>query len=172
MRLFGINISRAQATEEKALAPVAQGRGGWWRIFESYAGAWQQNVEVRYDSVLSNHADFACRTLIASDIAKLRIKLVQKDADGIWAETTNPAYSPVLRKPNHFQNRMQFIESWVLSKLQRGNTVALKQRDGRGVVKALYVLDWTLVTPLVADDGSVFYQLNTDNLSGLPESVT
>ncbi|HZH10553.1 MAG TPA: phage portal protein [Microvirga sp.] len=172
MRLFGINISRAQATEEKALAPVAQGRGGWWRIFESYAGAWQQNVEVKYDSVLSNHADFACRTLIASDIAKLRIKLVQKDADGIWAETTNPAYSPVLRKPNHFQNRMQFIESWVLSKLQRGNTVALKQRDGRGVVKALYVLDWTLVTPLVADDGSVFYDLKTDHLAGLPASVT
>jgi HK97 family phage portal protein len=85
---------------------------------------------------------------------------------------TNPAYSPVLRKPNHFQNRIQFMESWILSKLQRGNTIALKQRDGRGVVKALYVLDWTLVTPLVADDGSVYYQLNTDNLAGLPASVT
>jgi HK97 family phage portal protein len=172
MRLFGLNITRAQVTEEKALAPVAQGRGGWWRIFEPYAGAWQQNVEVRYDSVLSNHADFACRTLIASDISKLRIKLVQKDSDGIWSEVTNPAYSPVLRKPNHFQNRIQFMESWILSKLQRGNTVALKQRDGRGVVKALYVLDWTLVTPLVADDGSVFYDLKTDHLAGLPASVT
>jgi HK97 family phage portal protein len=172
MRLFGLNITRAQAMEEKALVPVAQGRGGWWRIFEPYAGAWQQNVEVRYDSVLSNHADFACRTLIASDISKLRIKLVQKDSDGIWSEVTNPAYSPVLRKPNHFQNRIQFMESWILSKLQRGNTVALKQRDGRGVVKALYVLDWTLVTPLVADDGSVFYDLKTDHLAGLPASVT
>jgi HK97 family phage portal protein len=171
MRLFGLNITRAQAMEEKALAPAAQGRGGW-RIFEPYSGAWQQNVEVRYDSVLSNHADFACRTLIASDISKLRIKLVQKDSDGIWSEVTNPAYSPVLRKPNHFQNRIQFMESWILSKLQRGNTVALKQRDGRGVVKALYVLDWTLVTPLVADDGSVFYDLKTDHLAGLPASVT
>jgi HK97 family phage portal protein len=172
MRLFGMNITRANATDEKAMSPVGEGRGGWWRVFESFAGAWQQNVEIRYDSVLSNHADFACRTLIASDIAKLRIKLVQKDADGIWSETTNPAYSPVLRKPNHFQNRMQFMECWVLSKLQRGNALILKQRDARGVVNRLYVLDWTLVTPLVADDGSVFYQLNTDNLSGLPASVT
>jgi len=170
MRIFGLEISRS--TQQKALAPVGQVQRGWWRILEAAAGNWQSNVEVRYDSVLSNHADFACRTLIASDIAKLRIKLVQKDADGIWSETTNPAYSPVLRKPNHFQNRMQFMESWVLSKLQRGNTVALKQRDARGVVKALYVLDWTLVTPLVADDGSVFYQLNTDHLAGLPENVT
>jgi len=170
MRLLGLNISRARA-EEKAVAPVSQSRG-WYRILEAFAGAWQTNVEIRYDDVLSNHADFACRTLIASDISKLRIKLVQKDENGIWSETTNPAYSPVLRKPNHFQNRIQFMESWVLSKLQRGNAVILKQRDGRGVVKALYVLDWTLVTPLVADDGSVFYQLRTDNLAGLPESVT
>jgi len=167
MRLFGMEITRA--SREKALEAVDR-RGGWWPIIrESFSGAWQRNVELRYDSVLSFHADFACRTLIASDIAKLRIKLVQQDDNGIWTETKNPAYSPVLRKPNHFQNRIQFMESWVLSKLQRGNTVVLKKRDRRGVPNGLYVLDWTLVTPLVADDGSVFYQLNTDNLSGIQE---
>jgi HK97 family phage portal protein len=165
-RLF----NRAKATE-KAMSPVNQGRGGWWRILEPYAGAWQQNVEVRYDSVLSNHADFACRTLIASDISKLRIKLVAKDSDGIWSETSNPAYSPVLRKPNDFQNRIQFMEAWVLSKLQRGNAYVLKQRDGRGVVVKLYVLDPALVTPLVSDNGSVFYQLSKDPLGGVEDSI-
>jgi HK97 family phage portal protein len=170
MRLFGMEITHRRATE-KAMSSVNQGRGGWYRILESFPGAWQQNVEVKFDSVLSNHADFACRTLIASDIAKLRIKLVQKDSDGIWSETTNPAYSPVLRKPNDFQNRIQFMESWVLSKLQRGNAYILKQRDGRGVVKKLYVLDPTLVTPLVSDDGSVFYQLSKDPLASIEQSV-
>ncbi len=165
-RIFG----RPKATE-KAMSPVNQGRGGWWRILEPYAGAWQQNVEVKYDAVLSNHADFACRTLIASDISKLRIKLVAKDTNGIWSETSNPAYSPVLRKPNDFQNRIQFMEAWVLSKLQRGNTYVLKQRDGRGVVVKLYVLDPALVTPLVSDDGSVFYQLNKDPLGGVETSI-
>lgn len=129
-------LSRAKSTK-KAMSSVAQGRGGWWRVMESFSGAWQRNVEVRYDAVLANHADFACRTLIASDIAKLRIKLVAKDDDGIWAETTNSAYSPVLRKPNDFQTRIQFMESWVLSKLQRGNAYILKQRDNRGVVVKL-----------------------------------
>lgn len=165
-RIFG----RPKATE-KAMSPVNQGRGGWWRILEPYAGAWQQNVEVKYDAVLSNHADFACRTLIASDISKLRIKLVAKDTNGIWSEISNPAYSPVLRKPNDFQNRIQFMEAWVLSKLQRGNTYVLKQRDGRGVVVKLYVLDPALVTPLVSDDGSVFYQLNKDPLGGVETSI-
>jgi HK97 family phage portal protein len=165
-RLF----NRAPATE-KALSPVYRGRGGWWSILEAAPGNWQQNVEVRYDSVLSNHADFACRTLIASDISKLRIKLVAKDSDGIWSETSNPAYSPVLRKPNDFQNRIQFMEAWVLSKLQRGNAYVLKQRDGRGVVVKLYVLDPALVTPLVSDNGSVFYQLSKDPLGGVEDSI-
>ncbi len=165
-RLF----TRTKATRPALSAPI-RGRGGWWRILESYPGAWQQNVEVKYDSVLSNHADFACRTLIASDIAKLRIKLVQRDENGIWSEVTNNAYSPVLRKPNHFQNRIQFMESWILSKLQRGNTFVLKKRDARGVVVKLFVLEPGLVTPMVSDSGDVFYQMNTDHLAGVPESV-
>jgi HK97 family phage portal protein len=166
MQIFGLTITR-----EKALSPPS-GRSGWWPIVrEAFSGAWQQNVEIKYDTVLSNHAVFACQTLIASDISKLRLKLVKRE-NGIWGETTNPAYSPVLRKPNHFQNRIQFFESWVLSKLQRGNTYVLKQRDARGVVTALYVLDPALVQPLVASDGSVFYQINKDDLSGLEQGVT
>jgi HK97 family phage portal protein len=166
LRLFGLTVTR-----EKALAPVAARSSGWWPLIrESFSGAFQQNVEVKYEAVLSNHADFACRTLIASDIGKLRIKLVQKTGD-VWQETTNPAYSPVLRKPNKFQTRQQFMECWVLSKLQRGNAYILKQRDARNVVVALYVLDPNLVTPLVADDGSVFYQLSADSLSGVGTEI-
>lgn len=167
-------ISRERRVEpafEKAIAPVTQGRGGWYRIFESFPGAFQRNVEIRFDSVLSNHADFACRTLIASDISKLRIKLVGRDKEGVWTEFSNTAHSPVLRKPNDFQNRIQFMESWMLSKLQHGNAYILKQRDGSGVVRKLYVLDPRLVTPLVSSDGSVFYQLNADDLTGVKQSV-
>lgn len=170
MRIFGLQITRAH-TKADGLSPVGS-RGGWWPIVgESYPGAWQQNVELRLDSVLSFHAVFACQTLIASDIAKLRIKLVQMDSDGIWTETKNAAYTPVLRKPNHYQTRIQFIESWVLSKLQRGNAYILKQRDGRGVVVRLYVLNPDLVKPLVSESGEVFYELCADSLSELPESV-
>lgn len=166
MRLLGLDITRS-----KAVSPVADQRGWFPMIRESFTGAWQQNVEVKLDSVLSNHAVFACQTLIASDIAKLRVKLVEQDADGIWSEVKNAAYSPVLRKPNHFQNRIQFIENWVLSKLQAGNAYVLKQRDGRGVVTKLYVLDPGRVKPLVSDSGEVFYQLSQDRLAGLSDSV-
>lgn len=86
----------------------------------------------------------------------------------MWVETTSPAFSPLLRKPNHYQTRQQFIESWIISKLLHGNTYALKFRDARNVVTAIYVLDPSRVTPMVAPDGSVFYQLQQDDLSKLP----
>jgi HK97 family phage portal protein len=83
-----------------------------------------------------------------------------------------PAYSPVLRKPNDYQTRIQFLETWMNSKLLRGNTYVLKRRDGRGVVNALYVLNPDRVQPLVSDDGQIFYRLSQDNLSALTESET
>lgn len=170
MRVFGLPVPFT-STPQKALSPVAESRG-WYTILEPFANAWQRNIKVNRDNVLSNPANFACKTLIASDIAKLRVKLVAKDSNDIWTEVDNAAYGPVLRRPNHFQTRNQFWESWILSKLGHGNTYALKERDNRGGqgtgnVKALYILDPGLVTPLVSDDGTVFYQLQQDNLSGL-----
>lgn len=148
------------------------GRGGWWNVVrESFSGAWQQNVEVRLDNVLTYFAIFACTTLIAADIGKLCLRLVTKDANGIWTETESSAFSPVLRRPNVFQNIIQFVEQWILSKLIHGNTFVLKARDARGVIRALYVLDPTRVTPLVSLSGDVFYELKRDDLSGLPQET-
>ena len=152
------------------MAPADDRRGCHSLIRESFTGAWQQNVEVKLDSVLSHSAVFRCVSLIASDVAKMRIRLVEVDADGIWSETTSPSYSPVLRKPNRFQNRIQFFTNWMESKLTRGNTYVLKERDNRGVVIRLYVLDPNRVKPLVADDGAVYYELRQDTLAGLGES--
>jgi HK97 family phage portal protein len=163
-------VSRALAPRQKALAPVAQSSGAWYPVFESYAGAWQSNVVVSRDSVLANPYVFACQTLIARDCAKLRVKLVEKK-DRIWQETTSPAFSPVLRKPNPFQTRNQFWECYYLSKLSRGNAYVLKQRDQRGVVVALFMLDPNRVTPLVSDDGLVFYRLASDNMAGLTADI-
>jgi HK97 family phage portal protein len=162
MAWFG--IGRKQET--KAVSPVPTNRG-WYSIMESFAGAWQRNIVINRDTVLSNHAVFACQSLIASDISKLPLFLYQRDSDGVWVEVTNPAYSPVLREPNRYQTTMQFIESWVISKMQSGNTYVLKERDNRGVVVRLHILDPRLVTVLVSDDGSVFYDLSNDNLAGL-----
>lgn len=162
--------------EQKALPPLRplSGSATWWPVIrESYTGAWQSNVEVPASTALAYFAVYACVTLIAGDIAKLCLRLVKKDANGIWTEEDNPAYSPVLRKPNRYQTIQKFVEQWMVSKLTTGNTYVLKQRDQRGVVKALYVLSPSRVTPLVTPDGAVYYQIRRDDLSQQAEdSIT
>jgi HK97 family phage portal protein len=172
-------VSRLADVLSAALLPVtkAQGsppdsRGGWYPLVrEPWTGAWQRNVSIDQNAVLAYDALFACLTLIAGDIAKLRVKLVAQadEKSDRWEEVANAAYSPVLRKPNRFQNRIQFIENWVISKLQRGNTYVLKERDNRGVVTSLYVLDPSRVVPLITPDGAVYYELRADNMAGLQQ---
>lgn len=152
---------------------------GWTTLFSSggffdgvAGGGWQRDeMLVDRDTLQSQPTVFACETLIASDIGKLCLKLVERDANGIWTEVQSPAFSPVIRKPNRFQSMQLLIEQWVFSLLSHGNAYILKVRDNRGVVIQLYVLDPCRVRPLVAQDGSVYYQLQQDDLSQVPESM-
>lgn len=173
MKVFGFEITRT-----KALATTSATGGlqavhdrGWTRILESFAGAWQQNAAITVNQVTAHPAVFACTTLIANDIAKMRLRLVRETNPGVWEETSSASFSPVLRKPNHYQNRIQFVATWLISKLLHGNTYVLKVRDARRVVRSLYVLDPTRVRPLVSPSGEVFYELKRDDLSQLPQEV-
>ncbi len=180
MRLpFGLQLLRKKAavpTADASLASLSQPYGsirGWFPIVrESFTGAWQQNVLAGPPDVMAYSTVWACVTLIASDIAKLCVELMQEDADGILNEVESPSFSPVLYKPNHYQTRIQYWESYFLSKLTRGNTYALLERNHRGGensgnVIGMYVLDPSRVSVLVAPDGSVFYELSQDFLSGV-----
>lgn len=176
LAIFGYEVIARKAAALRPLdaSPLSSSAGrGWFPIVrEPFTGAWQQNQEISGETAFSNSAVYACVTLIAQDIAKLCLRLVQHDDEGIWHETTNPAYSPVLRKPNRYQTTQRFIEQWITSKLMAGNTYVLMERDLRGVVRALYVLDPTKVVPLVAPDGAVYYELRRNDLAGLsPEMV-
>lgn len=153
--------------------PMSASMGGWEVVFSTSQPPtyFQRDIKMSPETILAYPPVYACVTLIANDIGKMRYKLMQQNEDSIWNEIQSPAFSPVLRKPNRYQNHVQFKQAWITSKLINGNTYALKERDARGVVTALYLLDSYpgVVTPLVAPDGSVFYQLTPDNLTGLED---
>ncbi len=157
-----LSLSSRQAG---SLQSITEARGWWPLIRELSTGGWQRNEEVNIASVLSNPTLFACVTLIAGDIAKLRPMVVQQDDDGIWEEVKNSPFAAFLDTPNSYQTWVDFAEWWMLSKLVHGNTYMLKERDQRGMVRAGYILNPYRVTPLVAPDGSVFYQLTQDVLA-------
>ena len=172
MELTRARPSGAAAPAGVPVSARGAGSGGWFPVIvrDHYPGAWQKNDELwTGQTAMSYAAVFACTTLIAQDVGKLRLRLVEQDDAGIWTETTSPAFSPVLRKPNRYQLINKFIECWLVSKLRFGNAYILKQRDSRGVVIALYGLDPQSVTVLVAPDGSVFYQLTQSDLAGVPQ---
>jgi hypothetical protein len=86
MRLFGFEIT-IKAAVPATTTPSGWDFGrGWWPVIqEPFSGAWQRNMELRRQDVLAYSAVYACVTLIASDIAKLRLRLVEQDDDGIGA---------------------------------------------------------------------------------------
>lgn len=182
MKLFGITVfgTRRTAVEPSVvkgtdvitdlspLVSTGRGRGLFGFIRESFAGAWQRGIHTdKHDDLTAFSAVFSCISRISTDIAKLRLRLVEQ-VEGIWKEVDrNSPYAAVLRKPNNYQNRIQFVVAWLTSKLMWGNTYVLKVRDARGIVIGMHVLDPRRVTPLVTTSGDVYYQLATDHLAQL-----
>jgi HK97 family phage portal protein len=156
--------------KKKSLPVGVTERGSIWRVLEANTGYWQKNIEWTRESVLAHHAVFSCISLISNDIAKLAVKTVRQD-NGIWTEIPKGSKYAVLTKPNSYQTRIQFFESWLNSILIRGNAYILKVRNSQGI-EQLHVLNPDLVLPMVSDDGYVFYQLGADNLSGIKEGAT
>ena len=163
MKLFGWEIKRA------TLSPPSSGR--WTTIHDTFTGAWQQDVSIELENVLTFSAVFACVRLISTDIGKLGVKLMQRDPSGVKLETDSSSFSPVLRKPNHYQTRIKFFEQWIVSKLLYGNAYILKARDRRGVVNKLYVLHPMRVHPLISETGEVFYRVDHEQIAGVREQT-
>lgn len=157
-------------TEQKrALSSVDDSRG--WRVLYDYGTsmtAWQKDLTIDNDQVLANWAVWSCTTLIAGDIGKVSLRVMDK-VGSVWEESYVPAFSPVLLNPNGHQNRQQFLERWMYSKLLHGNAYILLRRDQRNVVTSMHVLDPCRVRPLVATDGSVYYELMQDDMAALEE---
>lgn len=173
MEVFGYDFTLRRKASGP-LRPAASGSGGWFPVVrEPYTGAWQLNDPITAQSALSNPSVFGCVSAISADIGKIAPPLLlEQDEQGFWAETTNSAYTPVLRTPNRYQTAQQFHEQIVISLLLHGNAYLLKNRDARGVVDQLVVLDPARVKVLVAPDGSVYYELQPNDLAGIAPADT
>ncbi len=176
MKLFGYEITKAR---EKALQSINTSL--WWSpllggiIHEPFSGAWQQNAPVldTREGLLRFAAIYTCITGIAADVAKCALQLCEVDGD-VWTpiqeshgNSGDATVLQFLRKPNHYQTQIEFIEQWIASKLLAGNTYVLKERNDRDEIVAAYILDPCRVKVLLSDSGDVFYELGQDYLAGV-----
>ena len=154
--------------------------GSWqaslFGLHEPWTGAWQ-GIPAPSNAILNNassplafSAVYSCVTGIASDIGKMAMDLYRENLiTGVYDEVDSSPFLPVLKKPNPYQTRIQFLEQWVLSKLLCGNAYIGLERDSRNIIGRMYVLDPYRVQPLVADNSDVYYQLSKDDLNNIPE---
>ena len=90
MKIFGIEIGRRRKSVLSGVPTAGFLGGGWGVIAEPFGGAWQRNIQIdSRECILAFSAVFACVTRIASDIAKMPIKLLEKQPSGIWAEVAD-----------------------------------------------------------------------------------
>lgn len=172
MQFLGLEITRRKQVPAALVSAPVRSPSWLGVIRESFSGAWSRDVKVDdTQTLLAYSAVYACISRISNDISMLRPMLMEEQPSGIWIENFTSPVSPVIKRPNRYQNRIQFLDQWITSKLIYGNAYILKERDSRGVVVALYPLDPRYVTPMIASDGAVYYQLSQDFLAGLETDV-
>lgn len=138
-------------------------------VHEPFAGAWQQGLTeagAAGPNILAHSGVYACINVISSDISRLPLRVLRRADNGSREEFKKHYAWRLFRNPNSNQTSLQFVQNYLASKLIHGNTYVLLLRDARGVVNEMYVLDPNKVRPLIAEDGSVFYEVSGDELAG------
>lgn len=141
---------------------------GDWQL-----GSWQRNLDPEQrQNILAFSAVYACITIIASDIAKLPVNIWRDKAKGGRDLLRTNPIQRLLRKPNDYQTRYDFVFMWVFSKLLTGNVYVLQRRDARNVITELHILDPRTTVPVMSPTGDIFYKVKANPIAGIFEDVT
>ena len=170
-------LSAGLRTKANDMSLVTDARPLWGGgiVRDWFPGAWQANLEIQSNLALTGYSPiYAACTRISSDVSKLGIDLL-KEVEGeeeiLEKAPKNSPYWQVIRRPNRYQDRIQFIEHWLLCKLLHGNAYAFKQFDQRGICTDLHLLDPRSVRARITDDGAVYYSCPRELLAQLPNGL-
>ena len=167
----------ARVPVQRATGPLASTQVGAWQwansgiVREPFLQAWQKNKEeldTRNPFFMAVGAVYSCVTIIANDIAKLRLMVERvrkmkpdtREYDVFLEDRAHPVAAR-LRAPNYYETRMRFMERLIISRLMRGNYYVFQEFTGPNetVPRSMHVLNPDGCKPLIAPDGSVFYSI-------------
>lgn len=155
-------MKRRQRKQEKSL----ENNFHWPSIFNTN---FQSSSRPTKEDGESFWAIDACIDRISGDFAKMGIE-VQEKSSKIWQEIHNDI-SSLLKRPNSYQNNIQFREYWMMSKLKYGNVYVLKERDNHNNITSLYILNPEKVKVKITDNGQIYYEIGEDKLNGINETL-
>jgi HK97 family phage portal protein len=165
-------LGRVLAAIHRATAPSPGGALWHWPSNGDRGppGAWQRNLNSNWlgQELIAFSAVYACINRIASDISKLPPIVYAVDPK-TNAKTPQRAdyYVQLMNRPNDFQTHGDFMYAFVQSYLMQGNTYVYCRRNRRDEITAMNVLNPYRTTPLIAEDGSIYYRCAEDLLAGI-----
>ena len=106
----------------------------------------------------------ACVSIRAGDLAKLPVHVYRQRRDGGRVIIKDHPLEKLLRKPNAWQTRLEFIEQMQGALLLKGNAYAAIRRNGRGEAIELIPIQPERVCLLESPDGELFYRVSTGNM--------
>lgn len=114
---------------------------------------------VTVDSALQLSAVWASCKLFVEAISSLPIKVYDVDRRGNYTENKKHDIARLFTgKINRWQNRIEFMQTIVLSQCLRGNSYALKQTNQGGDIIGLQPLVADQMDVVLLPDGSIVYQ--------------
>jgi HK97 family phage portal protein len=113
---------------------------------------------------------YACWAIIAQEVSRVPLFHQRYDADGTASRVYTQAPARVLRNPNGYQTRSDFLLYLTRSLLADGNAYALAVRNNRFEVSALYPVNPRRCWPYIDyETGGIFYRVSDAEISALSQ---
>ncbi len=141
--------------------------GGWVNVSAPW-NFWQMDLNVDGGN---NNVVYSCVQAYAQTIAQLPAKHRRELPEGGYDIIKTSALHRVLRKPNAYQTRSDFLLNLIHSLKFRGSAYAFAVRNNKFEISELHLLNPDKIHPLVSPDGSVFYHVSPDAISGAPGAM-
>jgi HK97 family phage portal protein len=127
---------------------------------------WPMNFgQLGYDP-LQNHMNsivYACIMVYARTIAQLPGRHMRLEDDNGTEEVKTSALSRIMRRPNDYQTRSDFMFNLVTSLLYQGNAYGIALRNDRFEIDQLHLLQPRSVQPYISPEGGeIFYSIGSN----------
>lgn len=133
-----------------------------WELFEANATA--AGVRVNSFTALQQVAVYSCVQILSEDTAKLPLQIWRGDPQGKREPAKDHFLYRLLKRPNDWQTRFEFVEMMTAALALRTNAYAVIVRDGRGQPQQLVPIHPDRVVLFEAPGGDWFYLVTRDGL--------
>ena len=166
-RMRAVPSAVKSALEGSFRGPFA-GTGELGGVFQltPWEEGFQRNLQVGRGDIEHFGPIYACIAIISQEMARIPMVHYRTQPDGSREVVTNKAPIRVLRNPNRYQTKSDFILYMMRSLLLDGNAYAVATRNDRFEVETLHPVSPKQIWPYIVE-GEIFYQFGDEQVTQL-----